>query len=636
MRNGVLSVSAYRWFTDRRFVLMVVLLATISLATSVRVAFGPHIREDAYITLVYAMRLGAGQGFVFNPGEHVLGTTTPLYTLLLAGLAWLGVDPAASAVSLGVISDAAAMVVLGLIAARFLQPMSVFFILLTYALLSPTVAYAVSGMETPFYMLLILSSVLAYARGKIRLAGALCALVVLTRPDGAILAGVILFHALYSRRAGVVSAVAVFAIVIAPWTLFAWAYFGSPIPQSVMTKSLYSPEDPWLSARNFGGYFVERGTRGFLPLVPVFIFGLLRLKRDSSAVVLMVWATAYSAAFIVSNKFLYPHLPFEWYFVPLLTPFALGVGHGMEGIPSYLARLAGQKARRLRFALAIPLALAFLAGYGSLVREEHVGLGTLIGGREEAYANLAQRVVNMGIRDELVAAYEIGAFAYNYRGPILDLSGLVSPQVLGRDSYEVLYESRPPWLMSYLDMLPRKLADEAWFRQEYKRIYAVGTWEGRIAALFRRYPPANESVPSGPQNVLGGSMQLVGLEIQRKQLSEEQDSLHATLVWKALLKIDKHYTIYVHLRDPSDRLLAQHDGEPQGNEHPTTKWQVGEIVVDKHDLVVDKRSLEAGCCLVVGAYETGAVERLQQWTDPSGSPLGHDLRFPLSSLDLQR
>ena len=45
--------------------------------------------EDAYITYRYAANLAAGDGFVFTPGERVLGTSNPFYTLLLAALAAL-------------------------------------------------------------------------------------------------------------------------------------------------------------------------------------------------------------------------------------------------------------------------------------------------------------------------------------------------------------------------------------------------------------------------------------------------------------------------------------------------------------------------------------------------------------------
>ncbi len=47
-------------------------------------AFSGWGNDDPYITYRYAHNLAAGKGFVYNPGEQVLSTTTPLFTLLLA------------------------------------------------------------------------------------------------------------------------------------------------------------------------------------------------------------------------------------------------------------------------------------------------------------------------------------------------------------------------------------------------------------------------------------------------------------------------------------------------------------------------------------------------------------------------
>src|SRR5687767_10254365 len=46
--------------------------------------------DDPFITYRYAANLHDGLGFVYNPGERILSTTTPLYTLILAtlGMVW--------------------------------------------------------------------------------------------------------------------------------------------------------------------------------------------------------------------------------------------------------------------------------------------------------------------------------------------------------------------------------------------------------------------------------------------------------------------------------------------------------------------------------------------------------------------
>src|SRR5512141_1854778 len=58
----------------------------VVLAIAARVIPGPRTIDDSFITFRYARNLLAGQGFVYNPGERVQGTTTPLYTLLMTGL----------------------------------------------------------------------------------------------------------------------------------------------------------------------------------------------------------------------------------------------------------------------------------------------------------------------------------------------------------------------------------------------------------------------------------------------------------------------------------------------------------------------------------------------------------------------
>src|ERR1700727_2499626 len=61
--------------------------------------------EDYYITLRYVENIAAGHGFVYNAGQHVLGTTTPLYTLVLALFARIGLDPILCSKLIGVAAD---------------------------------------------------------------------------------------------------------------------------------------------------------------------------------------------------------------------------------------------------------------------------------------------------------------------------------------------------------------------------------------------------------------------------------------------------------------------------------------------------------------------------------------------------
>ena len=53
-------------------------------ALAARLVTTPHPIDDAYITFRYARNLAEGLGLVYNPGEWVLGTTAPLWAVVLA------------------------------------------------------------------------------------------------------------------------------------------------------------------------------------------------------------------------------------------------------------------------------------------------------------------------------------------------------------------------------------------------------------------------------------------------------------------------------------------------------------------------------------------------------------------------
>src|SRR5438046_3029704 len=58
----------------------------------VMLAFRGQPGDDPYITYRYASNVASGNGFVFNLGERVQSTTTPLFTLILAAGGALGLD----------------------------------------------------------------------------------------------------------------------------------------------------------------------------------------------------------------------------------------------------------------------------------------------------------------------------------------------------------------------------------------------------------------------------------------------------------------------------------------------------------------------------------------------------------------
>ena len=150
--------------------------------------------EDALITYRYAENIALGNGFVFNPGERVLGTTTPLYTLILAALGFVfgtASIPVASSILSALLGQLA-----GFLTFATLRRMQVSrLIALGTSLLLLTqpeiVVSATGGMETMLVVALMSGSLYAFTAGSSRVAVALCALLVLTRIDGVVWTSVI-------------------------------------------------------------------------------------------------------------------------------------------------------------------------------------------------------------------------------------------------------------------------------------------------------------------------------------------------------------------------------------------------------------------------------------------------------------
>src|SRR5678815_5752569 len=97
---------------------------------------------------------------------------------------------------------------------------------------------ASGGMETPLVLLFMAASLWALATHRHATAAGAAALLVLTRIDGLIWALGVLTCMPWRDRGAMCRPTIVFAALLAPWVLFAFGYFGSPIPHSVIAKRL--------------------------------------------------------------------------------------------------------------------------------------------------------------------------------------------------------------------------------------------------------------------------------------------------------------------------------------------------------------------------------------------------------------
>ena len=92
-------------------------------------------------------------------------------------------------------------------------------------------------------------------------------------------------------------------------------------------------------------------------------------------------------------------------------------------------------------------------------------------------------------------------------------------------------------------------------------------------------------------------------------------TLTVDLFWHAQGPLEKNYTVFVHLLGPYNPatggpVWAQDDSQPLGGGHPTSRWQPGQTVPDRHSLDVPGNTPPGEYQIEVGLYEASTGVRL--------------------------
>lgn len=221
--------------------------------------FRAYINDDAYITFRHSLFLALGRGPYYNLGEHVEGYTNFLLMLLLTPFTRLVGEPAAVVAKLiGIAGGLLALLSARWLCAHWLRrierlaPHADWLAWLAPALVAANAAYAlnsVSGLETTLYsgLVTLALALLAatQASGRWRGAGVALGLALLTRPEGAFVAGLALTAVALSYvrprqplpRALRIDA-SIVALTLVAQLVFRWLYYdGDLLPNTYYAKS---------------------------------------------------------------------------------------------------------------------------------------------------------------------------------------------------------------------------------------------------------------------------------------------------------------------------------------------------------------------------------------------------------------
>ena len=387
------------------------------------------IQDDAYITYRYARNLTSGMGMVYNPGEWVLGTTTPFYTFLLAGFKVL------TGLSIETISKFINILCLWASAGLLFEISKPNHRLLGIAMgllfiTNPILPHSM-GMESLFLVFLILITIRCYTKDRFLLASIAAGCLMITRYEMVLVAIVLAGHYVIVQRRMPLWLLPAF-FIFSIWLLFAFAVYGSPIPQSMYAK-LSTSHVPFLLGAAF--YWATFG-RSFQPIYSFLFFlilgviSLFYMKKPSLNHRLIL---AICALYLIFSSLLAGSFP--WYYVPLVPGGVILVAYGIDFISTApgLAQTLDRFSPRFKH---IPK-LLFLSISAFLIACQLVlwakdfkdYTGYNLDHRYVPYREVANWLNHYAQDGQTLAASEIGYLGYFTNLYIIDLYGLVTPSL---------------------------------------------------------------------------------------------------------------------------------------------------------------------------------------------------------------
>jgi arabinofuranosyltransferase len=411
--------------------------------------------DDAWIHQTFARNLAETGQLAYLRGQPSAGSTSPAWSFLLSVGYLLGIDFRVWAYLLGGLSLAATAWLTYRLLLR-LSPSK------TTAALSTGLFCAVewhlvwaaaSGMETMVFTALSLAlleyffSQVATRQSPVRLAslrkeqaivsavgiGLLGGILTLTRPEGLALAGLVILGLIFLPRPIsrgeivdrlLTAGVSLFAtaVILVPYLAFNLRTAGTVFPNTFYAKQTEYQID-WPLPIRFWSVLSSTLVGGQVLLLPGFVYVAYRLVRHRKwpATLPLLWWLAFLTTYALRLPVNYQHGRYVIPTIPLLLLYGIW-GTALLLRPHSPHLLVRVLSRGVPVAVAV-LALLFWVR-GALAYRDDVGF---IDGEMVATAHWLNQNTS---RDDRIAVHDIGAVGYWTDRPLLDLAGLITPEVI--------------------------------------------------------------------------------------------------------------------------------------------------------------------------------------------------------------
>ncbi len=124
------------------------------------------------------------------------------------------------------------------------------------------------------------------------------------------------------------------------------------------------------------------------------------------------------------------------------------------------------------------------------------------------------------------------------------------------------------------------------------------------------YPVVEPSIAHPLHANLGDAVRLEGFDLDYDAPLQPGDTLSLTLYWRAQRPIDESYKVFNQSFYGDGVMVAQQDGFPVCGARGTWLWDPGELIVDRHEIVVKDDAPPGLYPLYTGLYIQETLERL--------------------------
>lgn len=459
-------------------------LLLIGLAVLATVVVGGRFHwDDAFITFRMARNIGHGLGWTYNAGYSQDAATGALWTLLLAGVAWMHVGVVGASEALTALFTAGASILvfetLDLFGARRAG------ILAGMLLASSEFLALNNGMELPIALFFISLAGYLAQRGRLAASGVACALGILTRGDVLLFVAVLGVGLLFKWKREIWRFVGGIIMILIPWSSIAVLFIGHLLPDTLQAKMDQGRSGFWSGSASYFGFVTHLPTSSptggghsevwFAAIVVLSLVGL-------GAVVIrerlrpMLVAAVFAALYVITYGLVLRVPAYPWYYtMPVFVLIVLsGVGLDITG------NIVSRSHNRLNLVApftAVALSAVSLSGAPATIP------------RLATYASADQWLNLHASPDATLAAAEIGVVGWHSPNRIIiDYLGLTSTEAAQklrqRDLLWWVYAYHPDYWLTLGFPVDQQLLRAPWFNSSFKPV-----WSDHLGVLFERTGP---------------------------------------------------------------------------------------------------------------------------------------------------